>query len=314
MKQSINLDHLQQIKGHNYEQPFNLNKFIESLGSSGFQASNLKKAIDIAKIMLREQADIFLASTSNMISSGNREAITYLCKHKKIKALIITAGGIEEDIIKLLSPFRLGDFSAPGEHLFENGVNRTGNLFVANDCYTQFDKFMQNFLKSLEEKPTSTRDFTTALGKAAAKFENHEESYLYWAQKNNIPVICPALMDGSLGDLIHFHRQQHKDFTIETSSDMDHLVNLMLNANKAAGIILGGGVAKHYLLNCAIFREGLDYTIYINTGQEFDGSDSGARIDEAISWGKVKPRTPSVKVHCDATIAFPLLMVGAFTN
>jgi len=25
---------------------------------------------------------------------------------------------------------------------------------------------------------------------------------------------------------------------------------------------------------------------FINTGQEFDGSDSGARPDEAVSWGK----------------------------
>ena len=37
-----------------------------------------------------------------------------------------------------------------------------------------------------------------------------------------------------------------------------------------------------------LFRNGADFSVYINTGQEFDGSDSGARPDEAISWGKIK--------------------------
>jgi len=34
----------------------------------------------------------------------------------------------------------------------------------------------------------------------------------------------------------------------------------------------------------------------VNTGQEFDGSDSGARPDEAVSWGKIKITASPVKV------------------
>jgi len=33
-----------------------------------------------------------------------------------------------------------------------------------------------------------------------------------------------------------------------------------------------------------------------NTGQEFDGSDSGAQPDEAVSWGKIRAGAESVKV------------------
>ena len=46
-----------------------------------------------------------------------------------------------------------------------------------------------------------------------------------------------------------------------------------------------------------LFRNGADYAVYINTGQEFDGSDSGARPDEAVSWGKIRPGAESVKVR-----------------
>ncbi|KAK5977580.1 hypothetical protein GCK32_010756 [Trichostrongylus colubriformis] len=48
--------------------------------------------------------------------------------------------------------------------------------------------------------------------------------------------------------------------------------------------------------------------------QEFDGSDSGAQPDEAVSWGKVKPAAHSVKVCADATLVFPLLVAETFAK
>lgn len=43
-------------------------------------------------------------------------------------------------------------------------------------------------------------------------------------------------------------------------------------------------------------RNGADYAVYVNTGQEFDGSDAGATPDEAVSWGKIKHIANPVKV------------------
>lgn len=48
--------------------------------------------------------------------------------------------------------------------------------------------------------------------------------------------------------------------------------------------------------------------------QEFDGSDSGARPDEAVSWGKIKTTAKPVKVYGDATILFPLLVSQTFAR
>jgi deoxyhypusine synthase len=61
-------------------------------------------------------------------------------------------------------------------------------------------------------------------------------------------------------------------------------------------------------------RNGADYSVYVNTAQEFDGSDAGARPDEAISWGKIKIDADPVKVHGDATILFPLLVAQTFAK
>lgn len=66
--------------------------------------------------------------------------------------------------------------------------------------------------------------------------------------------------------------------------------------NKTGMLVLGGGVVKHHICNANLMRNGADYAVFINTGQEFDGSDSGARVDEAISWGKIKSTASHVKV------------------
>ena len=77
--------------------------------------------------------------------------------------------------------------------------------------------------------------------------------------------------------------------------------------------ILGGGVVKHHVCNANLMRNGADFAVYVNTGQEFDGSDSGARPDEAISWGKIKTTARPVKVYAEATIVFPLIAIESVT-
>ncbi|KAM7372111.1 hypothetical protein PAMP_009305 [Pampus punctatissimus] len=59
-------------------------------------------------------------------------------------------------------------------------------------------------------------------------------------------------------------------------------------------------------------RAGADYAVYVNTAQEFDGCDSGAQPDEAVSWGKITGDAKPVKVCGDATLIFPLLVAETF--
>lgn len=47
--------------------------------------------------------------------------------------------------------------------------------------------------------------------------------------------------------------------------------------------MLGGGVIKHHICNANLMRNGADYAVFVNTAAEFDGSDSGAKPDEAVS-------------------------------
>lgn len=66
---------------------------------------------------------------------------------------------------------------------------------------------------------------------------------------------------------------------------------------KTGMIILGGGLPKHHICNANMMRNGADYAVFINTAQEFDGSDSGAHPDEAVSWGKIRSSAKTIKVY-----------------
>lgn len=54
--------------------------------------------------------------------------------------------------------------------------------------------------------------------------------------------------------------------------------------------------------------------MYINTAVEYDGSDAGAEPSEAVSWGKIRADAKAVKVWCDGTIAFPLLVAAVYKD
>lgn len=310
---TMTLDDWTPVKGHDFSQPFSLTAFFESLFTTGFQATALAKAVAILKEMKEQQATIFLGFTSNMASCGVRDIIAYLCKEKLVDVLVTTIGGVEEDLMKTIKPFVLGSYDTPGNFLRENGINRTGNIFIPNDRYLHFERFMMPFFSRMHENYTkqgkvlTTKELCYELGVAI----NDESSIYYWCAKNNIPVFCPAPTDGSVGDLLFFFMQKHPDFKIDLAQDIVDITKLAINAEKTGIIALGGSVPKHHIANANLFREGADYAIYLTTAGEYEGSNAGANMEEAISWGKLKPDAKHVKVVGDASITFPLLIAGA---
>ncbi|KAL3535656.1 hypothetical protein ACH5RR_004117 [Cinchona calisaya] len=330
------------IEGYDFNKGVNYRELLNSMVSTGFQASNLGDAINVVNQMLdwrlsdecliedcsEEERDpafresvrckVFLGFTSNLVSSGVRDTIRYLVQHHMVDVVVTTAGGVEEDLIKCLAPTYKGDFSLPGAALRSRGLNRIGNLLVPNNNYCKFeDWIIPIFDQMLEEQVSKNMLWTpseviTRLGKEI----NDESSYLYWAYKNNIPVFCPGLTDGSLGDMLYFHSFRNPGLIIDIVQDIRNMNGeaVHVGLRKTGMIILGGGLPKHHICNANMMRNGADFAVFINTAQEYDGSDSGARPDEAVSWGKIRGSAKTVKVHCDATIAFPLLVAQTFAT
>ena len=304
------------IKGYDFNKGVNYSNIIKSFESTGFQASNLYKSIKIIDEMINKKAFIFLGYTSNMVSSGLKDIFRYLVENKKINVIVTTGGGIEEDIIKCIGDFVLGDFKASGSVLRKKGINRIGNIYASNNRYVEFEEFIQPILEELyhEQKQEgiihTPSDIIWKLGEKI----NNEKSIYYWAWKNKIRVYCPTISDGALGDNLYFFKFKHNDFIVDIAEDTKRFNDTTIGLKKSGVIILGAGVVKHSILNANMLRNGADYAVYINNSQEFDGSDAGALPDEAVSWGKILPEAQSVKVFGDTTILFPLIVAETFAK
>ncbi|MEK6954490.1 MAG: deoxyhypusine synthase [Candidatus Micrarchaeota archaeon] len=274
--------------------------------NSGFQASELFAASNALNGMLSDkECTRFLAFTGNMAASGLRGIFADMLKRKMFDAVVTTGGAIDHDLMRSFSKYELGDFQQDDVALHKKGINRLGNILVDNKNYIALEKKMQPLLKKLHSQKgiVSGRELISEIAKGI----DDKNSFLYWSQKNNIPIFSPGLIDSAIGLQLFFYKQDHKDFVLDATGDMKELANLVLTAKRTGALILGGGISKHYTIASNLLRGGLDYSVYITTASAYDGSLSGAYPKEAKSWGKIKEKGKTAVVYGDATILLPLL-------
>ena len=120
----------------------------------------------------------------------------------------------------------------------------------------------------------------------------------------------PGITDGAVGYQIWQYSQNHK-FKLDVLKDEQVLADRVFESKKSGALILGGGISKHHVIWWNAFKGGLDYAVYITTAQEFDGSLSGARMREAISWGKLKENAKHVTIDGDVTVCLPVLYAAS---
>jgi deoxyhypusine synthase len=238
---------------------------------------------------------IFFGFTSNIVSSGLRESIRFLVQHKLVDAIVASAGmsffcsffnlnlslsisgGVEEDFIKCLAPTYVGSFDLPGKQLRDKGQNRIGNLLVPNDNYCLFENWLMPLLdEMLKDQKDNGIKWTPSkmIARLGERIDN-EESIYFWAAKNKIPVYCPALTDGSLGDMMYFHSFRNPGLVCDILDDLRRINNQAMKAKQSGIIAVGAGLIKHHMCKANCVRDGADFAVYLNTAQEFDGSDSG---------------------------------------
>ncbi|CAD8121142.1 unnamed protein product [Paramecium sonneborni] len=114
--------------------------------------------------------------------------------------------------------------------------------------------------------------------------------------------------------MMFYFNYKYDGFICDILQDVVKLNKKAMYAKKSGLIILGGGVVKHHLMNANIWRNGADWAVFINTGIQYDGSDAGAKPSEGITWGKLRIDAEYVKVFCEATLVFPLVIAQTFAK
>lgn len=274
--------------------------------SGGFTAKKLGVSFEILRKMLDDKESLnFLSFPADIIATGTRGVVKDMVRKKWFDVLVTTCGTLDHDIARSFGRYYHGSFDADDVVLHKRGMHRLGNILVPRKTYGELiERKMIGWMESLLSEGRdvlSTYELCNEIGSRLS-----DDSILYWAWKNEIPVVVPGITDGAVGYQIWQFSQNHR-FKIDVLKDEQMLSDRVLEARRSGALILGGGISKHHVIWWNAFKGGLDYAVYVTTAQEYDGSLSGARMKEAISWGKLKEDALHVTVEADVTLCLPLL-------
>jgi deoxyhypusine synthase len=276
--------------------------------SGGFTARKLAQAADVMEEMVRdEEMFTFLAFPACIISTGARGVITDMVRAGWIDAIVTTCGTLDHDIARTVGQYHHGTFEVDDRQLHEQGIHRLGNVFIDEAAYgPAIEGFMIPLLERLDAEgrgQISSRELCDAIGRSL----DGPDSLLRAASDTGVPVFVPGITDGAVGANLWMFSQERRDLLVNPVLDEKELADIVFTHERTAAILLGGGISKHHVIWWNQFKDGLDEVVSVTTAVEHDGSLSGARVREAISWGKVSEQARYVTVESDITLALPLL-------
>ncbi len=274
----------------------------------GFTAGKLAVAVKILENMVKDRECMkFLSFTGNIVATGARGALKELVKRKLVDVIVTTCGTLDHDVARCWKDYYKGSFLMDDGRLRERHINRLGNVLVPNESYgIIIEEKIQSLLQVLGKegvKEVSSSQICKEIGKRLC----NETSILYWAARNDVPVYVPGITDGAVGYQMWLFSQDH-NFRVNLLKDSGELNDLMFTAKKTGALLVGGGISKHHTLWWNQFKDGLNHAVYISSAVEWDGSLSGARPREAVSWGKISEKADKTMVEGDASLILPIIV------
>jgi len=297
------------IKDFTFPEEMSVDELVNQMDAAwGFTAGKLAVGVNILELMIESEGCVkFLSFTGNLVATGTRGVIRELVKRKLVDVLITTCGTLDHDLARCWKDYYKGSFVMNDSKLHQQGVNRLGNVLVPNDSYgIVIEQKIQALLTELYKEGKHELSASELIREIGLRCCN-ESSILYWAAKNNIPIFVPGIVDGAVGYQLWFFSQDHNDFRLNLLKDEGELSNIIFDAKKSGALIVGGGISKHHTIWWNQFKDGLDYVVYISTADEWDGSLSGARPREAVSWGKISEKAKRIMVEGDASVIMPIM-------
>ncbi|MDL2246259.1 deoxyhypusine synthase [Methanobrevibacter sp. OttesenSCG-928-K11] len=299
-----------EINQINIDRDMKVLDLINEFENSGVLGSGrVSRACNLLTDMLKdEDMNIFMSVAGPMVPGGLRNIISSMIKNNQIKILITSGANITHDLLESFGGRHHKDFGSDDEELNSQGIGRIGDVYTKSEDFETFEKEITKIFEDIskEHKLLSIQELLYEIG---SKIKD-ENSILYNAYKNNIPIFAPGLIDSMLGLQLWMFTQDN-ELVIDAVKDMHYLSDIVFESEKVGGIFLGGGLPKHYTLASNLLKGGVDAAIQITMDRAETGSLSGAPLEEAKSWSKAKCESNLATVIGDVTIIFPLILAGA---
>jgi deoxyhypusine synthase len=217
--------------------------------------------------------------------------------------------------------------------LHRDGVIRIYDILFDYNVLLDTDAFVREVIQGPEfQRTMGTDEFHFLLGKYVSergrKLKISDSSVLAAAYECGIPVFTSSPGDSSIGMNVAAMAMRDSRLLPDVNRDVNQTAAIVYEAkssgHKSSVFILGGGSPKNFMLQTepqiqevlGIPEKGHDYFLQCTDARPDTGGLSGATPAEAVSWGKVDPKSlpDCVVAYLDSTVALPLLTAYALTR
>ncbi len=291
-----------------------LQSFLTSMEKVGvLGAGRLGRAAEIIQRMFGDSEYFtFLSMSGPMVPGGLRKVVSQLVESGKIDAIVTSGANIVHDLVEAYGGAHYRVPTGKDDYeLREAGMGRIADIYVKEEDFEKFEKGIYAFLDGLPEEKMTTlapTEFLRELGLA----QKDDSSILKQAALQNVPIFSPGLMDSMLGFHLYTYSTA-KQLSLDFVKDLRILGEIITQTKKTGAIMLGGGLTKHFTMGSTILKGGLNMAVQITLDRPEGGSLGGAPLVEGVSWQKMQTESNFETVIGDATIIFPLLVIGTIS-
>jgi len=318
-------DFLKDIIKHIDIKQHNVIALVDSMEKMAFSARDLNRAAQIYVRMLNDKdCTVILTLAGSLFSAGLKKVVYDLISNNMVDAIVSTGAiMVDQDFFEALGfKHYIGTPFSDDNNLRELHIDRIYDTYIDEDELRICDETTAKIFDSLETRPYSSRELLWEFGKYLEMNGGPkvDDSVVYAAYKNNVPIFVPAFSDCSAGFGIIMHQVAHpeKHVSIDSGKDFLELTQIKLNSKETGIFMVGGGVPKNFTQDIVVAADILQedapmhkYAVQITVADVRDGALSSSTLKEASSWGKVET-TFEQMVYSEATIAMPLITGYAY--
>src|SRR3989344_137772 len=295
---------MEPVKQIDLKENMKVSELIKEMSLSGvFGAGKLAKCADIFELMLKDKATIFLGAAGALVPAGMKNILIDLLGY--VNVFVATGANLTHDLIEAIGHKHFqGNEHADDKKLNEKGIDRIYDVYMENKVYQDLEDFFDKHFDELKDI-TNIKEFLWKIGGFLDK-----KSILKTCYEKKIPIFCPGIADSGIGLMMNNKIMEGKEVKLKALEDLNEIIKISMDSKKKGVIYLGGGVPKNYIQQAMQFTSGADYGIQITLDRANTGGSSGAELKEGISWGKLNKDAKFVNLHCDVTIALPIIVAG----
>lgn len=307
-------------------------EILVALGRCSFQGRSLSIALDVIETMARDEGcGVVLTFAGAMIPAGMGEIVCTLMEKGVIDAIVSTGANVSHDLVNAAKGgfgHYLGDPAADDAELYRHRINRIYDTNLPEENYGAGERLLDEIWRPVQAAWDAEHGAEAPMVLAPSEVfritgeglsQRRLRSMLSVAAETGTPVFCGATSDSEFClNLAKFRHRGWMRLLIDEQKDLFEMGKWIKSNPRRGTLVIGGGVPRNWaqqvfpLLDMIEEEDfhGYDFGVRICTDNVVYGGMSGCTISESKSWGKYGEHARFAEVHCDATIALPLLAVA----